>query len=62
MFGSYGKVLRRPGALRFTAAGFLARMQMSMIGLGAVLLLSAERGSFAVAGAVAAIYALSNAI
>ncbi|HEY5883003.1 MAG TPA: MFS transporter, partial [Nakamurella sp.] len=47
---------------RFTAAGFLARMQMSMIGLGAVLLLSAERGSFAVAGAVAAIYALSNAI
>ncbi len=35
---------------------------MSMAGLGAVLLLSAERGSFAVAGAVSAIYALSNAL
>lgn len=62
MFGSYAQVLRRPGALRFTAAGFLARMQMSMMGLGAVMLLSAERGSYAVAGAVAAIYAVSNAI
>jgi hypothetical protein len=62
VFGSYAKVLRRPGALRFSAAGFLARMQMSMIGLGAVLLLSVERGSFAVAGTVSAIYALSNAI
>ncbi|HEY7815132.1 MAG TPA: MFS transporter, partial [Nakamurella sp.] len=62
MFGSYAQVLRRPGAIRFSAAGFLARMQMSMMGLGAVMLLSAERGSFAVAGAVAAIYAVSNAI
>jgi hypothetical protein len=62
VFGSYAQVLRRPGALRFTAAGFLARMQMSMMGLGAVMLLSAERGSYAVAGAVAAIYAVSNAI
>lgn len=62
MFGSYAQVLRRPGAIRFTAAGFLARMQMSMMGLGAVMLLSAERGSYAVAGAVAAIYAVSNAI
>src|SRR5664279_5822277 len=40
----------------------LARMQMSMAGLGAVMLLSAERGSFAVAGAVSAIYALSAAV
>ncbi len=62
MFGSYVTVLRRPGATRFTAAGMLARMQMSMAGLGAVLLLSAERGSFAVAGTVSAIYALSAAV
>src|SRR6195952_2098138 len=39
----------------------LARMQMSMAGLGAVMLLSAERGSFAVAGIVSSIYALSAA-
>ncbi len=62
MFGSYVQVLRRPGAARFSAAGFLARMQMSMVGLGAVMLLSAERGSFAIAGAVSAIFALSNAL
>ncbi len=62
MFGNYVKVLRRPGAARFSAAGFLARMQMSMAGLGAVMLLSAERGSFAVAGTVSAIYALSAAV
>ncbi len=62
MFGSYVTVLRRPGATRFTSAGMLARMQMSMAGLGAVLLLSAERGSFAVAGTVSAIYALSAAV
>ena len=37
-------------------------MQMSMAGLGAVMLLSAERGSFAIAGAVSAIYALSAAV
>jgi len=37
-------------------------MQMSMAGLGAVMLLSIERGSFAVAGTVSAIYALSAAV
>ncbi len=62
MFGPYLQVLRRPGAARFTSAGMLARMQMSMAGLGAVLLLSAERGSFAVAGTVSAIFALSAAV
>jgi predicted MFS family arabinose efflux permease len=62
VFGTYAKVLRRPGAIRFSAAGMLARMQMSMAGLGAVMLLSAERGSFAIAGAVSAIYALSAAV
>jgi MFS family permease len=35
---------------------------MSMAGLGSVMLLSAERGSFAVAGTVSAIYALSAAV
>ena len=37
-------------------------MQMSMAGLGSVMLLSVERGSFAVAGTVSAIYALSAAL
>ncbi len=62
MFGKYVSVLRVPGAARFSAAGFVGRIQMSMIGLGAVLLLQHERGSYAIAGAVSAIYALSMAI
>lgn len=62
MFGTYLKVLRLPGALRFTLSGLLARMQLSMAGLGAVMLLSATRGSYAVAGTVAAIYAVSAAL
>ncbi len=62
MFSTYLKVLKTPGAARFSAAGFLGRFQMSMIGLGAVLLLAHERGSYAIAGAVSAIYALSMAV
>jgi MFS family permease len=62
MFGKYVSVLRVPGASRFSATGFVGRFQMSMIGLGAVLLLQHERGSYAIAGAVSAIYALSMAV
>lgn len=62
MFGTYLEVLRLPGALRFTLSGLLARMQLSMAGLGAVMLLSASRGSYAVAGTVSAIYAISAAL
>ena len=61
MFAPYLAVLRRPGAARFSAAGLLARMQLSMAGLGAVMLLSSVRGSYAVAGLVSATYALSQA-
>lgn len=62
MFGKYVTVLKTPGALRFSMAGFLGRAQMAMVGLGAVLLLQHERGSYAVAGTVSAIYALSMAV
>ena len=62
MLGRYLQVLRAPGALRFSAAGSLARLQMSMIGIGAVLLLSVTRDSFALAGAVSATYSLSAAV
>ncbi len=62
MFGPYLQVLRRPGAAKFSGAGALARMQMSMAGIGAVMLVSADRGSFAVAGIVSAVYSLSAAI
>ena len=61
MFRPYLQVLRHPGALRFTAAGWLARMQMSMVGVGAVLFVSAERDSFAVAGIASAVFSIAVA-
>ncbi len=47
-------VLSRPGALRFSAAGFVGRMPMSMFGLGTVLLIASVTGRYALAGIVAA--------
>jgi MFS family permease len=51
----YVEVLRLPGALGFSSAGFVARMPMSMFGLGTVLLIAALSHSYALAGAVAAV-------
>ena len=62
MFGPYLQVLRRPGAARFSAAGLVARMQMSMSGVGAVLFVSAERGSYAVAGIASAVFSIAAAV
>jgi MFS family permease len=50
----YLEILRLPGALAFSAAGFLARMPMSMFGLGTVLLIAAVTGRYGLAGLVAA--------
>src|SRR5205809_2813086 len=46
---SYRELLRLPGALAFSASGFLARMPMSMFSLGTVLHQAPGQGS-AVAG------------
>lgn len=62
MFGPYLSVLRIPGAARFSAAAALARLQMSMSGVGAVLLISAVRDSYGLAGAVSATFAISMAV
>lgn len=62
MFGPYLRVLRHPGAARFSAAAAFARLQMSMTGVGAVLLISAVRGSYGLAGLIAAVYAVSAAL
>jgi MFS family permease len=47
-------VLARPGALRFSAAGFVGRMPMSMFGLGTILLIASVTGRYGLAGIVAA--------
>lgn len=62
MAGPYLEILRRPGAARFTAAAFIARIPISMVALGIVLMVSELRGSYALAGIVAAAYTISSAL
>jgi len=54
-------VLRTPGALKFSAAGALARLPMSMVGIGAVLMVQGLYDSYAMAGRVAAVLGLAQA-
>jgi MFS family permease len=58
----YREVLAIPGALRFSAAGFLGRMPMSMFGLGTVLLIASVTGRYGLAGVVAAAGSLGYAV
>jgi len=57
----YVSILRRPGTLRFSAAGFVTRMPMSMLGLGVVLFLTLRGEPYAIAGTIAASGALASA-
>jgi MFS family permease len=57
----YADIFRIPGAWRFSAAGIIGRMPMSMFGLGTVLLISASTGKYGVAGAVSAAGSLAYA-
>ena len=57
----YAEIFRVPGAWRFSAAGVIGRMPMSMFGLGTVLLISAATGKYGVAGTVSAVGSLGYA-
>jgi len=57
----YADIFRIPGAWRFSAAGVIGRMPMSMFGLGTVLLISASTGKYGVAGTVSAAGSLGYA-
>src|SRR5215469_11348228 len=50
----YLEIFRIPGARRFSAACFLGRWPMAMVGLGVILVVSAATGKYAIAGAVSA--------
>ena len=52
LFRPYAALFTVPGARALVVAGFLARLPMSMVGLGTVLLVAAESGSYGLAGAV----------
>jgi predicted MFS family arabinose efflux permease len=57
----YRELLATPGGKAFSGAAFVARMPIAMVGLGIVLLVVAEYGSYGLAGAVSATFALVNA-
>jgi MFS family permease len=62
VFHTYRDVLSLPGARGFSAAGALARLPMSMLGIGIVLLVESATGSYATAGAVAGVFGLTSAV
>ncbi|ARF70896.1 ABC transporter permease [Kitasatospora albolonga] len=58
----YGALFRAPGSVAFSAAGFVARMPLSMAGIGIITMLSQMRGEYGLAGAVSAAFTLSTAL
>jgi MFS family permease len=62
MLKPYVHLMRRPGASAFFAAGILGRMPISMIGLGIVILIAQESGSYGLAGAVSGVAVIAGAL
>ena len=62
MANPYLQVLRTPHALPMVLAAFIGRLPLSMVGLGCVLLVASETGSYGLGGAVAAAGAVTTAL
>ncbi len=62
MLTTYRRVLALPGALVFSLSGLVARLPISMVSLGIVLLVSTRTGSYSLAGTVSASYLIANAL
>ena len=62
MLTAYRRVYARPGALAFSATALVARLPISMMTLGIVLLVSTMSGSYGLAGQVSAAYIVGNAL
>ncbi len=62
LLSSYRRVLATPGGLLFSLTGLVARLPISMAGLGIVFLVEAGTGSYGVAGLVAGAYTIANAL
>ena len=62
MLIKYRQVFAGNSAWRFSTAGFIARLPISMVGIGVLMYVEAERGSYAIAGAVSGSIAIAAAI
>ncbi len=58
----YRTLFQTPGTIPLTAAGLLARMPLSMIGIGLITMVATESGSYTYAGGIAAVFAVSSAV
>jgi MFS family permease len=61
VLSSYRGLFAQPGTFAFVAAGLIGRFPISMLGLGAVVMVTGSGGSYALAGAVSAVLALAEA-
>ncbi len=61
MLDTYRRILDRPGTALFSATGLVARLPISMVGLGIVLLVENATGSYGLAGAVSGTTLLATA-
>lgn len=62
MANPYLELFSAPGSKAFSLAGLIARMPISMLGIGIITMLAQLRGSYWLAGAVAATFAFSMAL
>ncbi|MCZ4118795.1 MFS transporter [Streptomyces sp. H39-S7] len=53
-FGAYRRIFAAPGSAAFTAGSLLSRAPMGMFGVSLIIMIATTRGSYALAGAVAA--------
>ncbi|MCU7647625.1 MFS transporter [Pseudomonas piscis] len=61
MANPYRELFKAPGSRAFVLAGMIARMPISMTGIGLITMLAQLHGGYALAGSVAAIFALATA-
>ncbi|RIV80941.1 MFS transporter [Aurantiacibacter xanthus] len=62
MSNPYRELFRAPGTVDFSVAGFIGRLPLPMTGIGIITMLSQLRGSYALAGAVAATFVFTYAL
>jgi MFS family permease len=62
MLNKYRQAFAGNAAWRFSTAGFIARLPVSMVGIGILMYVEAERGSYAIAGAVSGSISIAAAI
>lgn len=62
MANPYKELFHAPGTLAFSLSGLIARLPISMAGIGIITMISQIHGSYWLAGAVAATFTLSTAL